>query len=250
MSQDGLAEDRARQARIQALLARPSSSGTMRFWVSVAFGVVVGFVLTLTEGLRYGAVSGLMVIAGVYVGWTYAAVRRFHGQGTWEHARQEDPNGLVRDVGIAMVILGNLGAVVVLLVVDHGKGHVDLDAGLALASVVLSWFLLHSLYVPHYTRLFYAEPGPGDPGLDLVEPGSGRVVHVAGGVDFNRDGYWPAYGDFTYFAFNLGMTFQVSDTSVSSPTFRRLVLGHCLLSYFFATAITATVVNLVVGLVT
>ena len=45
------------------------------------------------------------------------------------------------------------------------------------------------------------------------------------------------------------MTFQVSDTSVSSPQIRRMVLGHCLLSYFFATAITATVINLVIGLV-
>jgi uncharacterized membrane protein len=244
----GSAEEQARQERIQALLARPSSSGTMRFVVSVALGLVACVAFSLLAAPRYGVLAGLMVIAGAYVGWTYAAVRRFHGQGTWAHASQEDPNGFVRDVGIAMVIVGNLGAVVALLVLDHGKGH-GVAAGLALGSVVLSWFLLHSLYVPHYTRLFYGEPGTGEPGLDLVVPGSGQVVHVAGGVDFNRDGYWPAYADFTYFAFNLGMTFQVSDTSVSSPTFRRLVLGHSLLSYFFATAITATVVNLVVGLV-
>jgi uncharacterized membrane protein len=244
----GSAEDRARHQRIQALLARPSSSGTMRFGVSVALGVVACVVFSLAAAPRYGAVAGLMGIAGVYVGWTYQAVRRFHGQGTKEHARQEDPSWLVRDVGIAMVIIGNLGAVVVLLVLDHGSSR-DLDAGLALGSVVLSWFLLHTLYVPHYARLYYGSPEAHDPGVDLVEPGSGRVFHVAGGIDFNRTGYWPAYADFTYFAFNLGMTFQVSDTSVSSPKIRRLVLGHCLLSYFFATAITATVINLVVGLV-
>jgi uncharacterized membrane protein len=83
----------------------------------------------------------------------------------------------------------------------------------------------------------------------LTDPDSGRPTTMAGGIDFNVDGYWPMYADFTYFAFNLGMTFQVSDTSVTSPQIRRLVLGHCLLSYFFATAITATVINLVVGLV-
>ncbi|HEY0238261.1 MAG TPA: DUF1345 domain-containing protein [Friedmanniella sp.] len=249
MTQHATTEDGATQARIRALLERPSSSGTMRFAVSVALGVVAGVVLGLTVAPRYGVVSGLMVIAGVYVGWTYVAVRRFHGQGTRAHARQEDPSWFVREVGIAMVIIGNLGAVVVLFVLDQGKGQ-DADAGLAVGSVVLSWFLLHTLYVPHYARLYYAKPEDGDPGVQLTETDSGRVVHVAGGIDFNRDGYWPAYGDFTYFAFNLGMTFQVSDTSVSSPMIRRLVLGHCLLSYFFATAITATVINLVIGLVT
>ena len=113
--------------------------------------------------------------------------------------------------------------------------------------MLLSWFLLHTLYAPHYARTFYGPPEPGVPPLVLTEPGTEETVTVAGGIDFNVDGYWPMYGDFTYFAFNLGMTFQVSDTSVSSPTIRRLVLGHCLLSYLFATAITATVINLVVG---
>jgi uncharacterized membrane protein len=244
------AEVEARQARIQALMARPSSSGTVRFLVSVAAGLVVCVALSLATALRYGVLTGLMTIAGVYVVWTYLAVRRFKGQGTYAHAGTEDPNGLVREVGITMVILGNLVGVVALLALDHGGRH-DVDAGLAVGSVLLSWFLLHTLYVPHYARLFYGPPGQehGVPALNLIEPGTGRAVTVAGGIDFNAPGYWPAYADFTYFAFNLGMTFQVSDTSVSSPRIRRLVLGHCLLSYFFATAITATVINLVIGLV-
>lgn len=247
MTQEVSAEDQARHQRIQALLARPSSSGTVRFLVSVAAGVVVCIALTLTTGLRYGVLAGLMTIAGAYVVWTYLAVRRFHGPGTQAHARREDPSMLVREVGITLVIIGNLGAVVALLVLDPGEVR-DLDAGLALGSVLLSWFLLHTLYAPHYARLFYGSPEPGVPPLELRET-DGTVVRVAGGIDFNAPGYWPAYPDFTYFAFNLGMTFQVSDTSVSSPAIRRLVLGHCLLSYFFATAITATLINLVVGLV-
>jgi uncharacterized membrane protein len=238
----------ARHARVQALLARPSSSGTRRFVVSVAAGVVVCVVLALVTSLRYGVLAGLMTVAGVYVAWTYLAVRPFKGLGTQQHAVLEDTNWVVRDLGIAAVIVGNLSAVVTMLVLDGGSRH-DLDAGLAVGSVLLSWFLLHTLYVPHYAHLFYGPPEESVPALTLVEHGTTRSVTVAGGIDFNVDGYWPTYADFTYFAFNLGMTFQVSDTSVSSPTIRRLVLGHCLLSYFFATAITATVINLVIGLV-
>jgi uncharacterized membrane protein len=243
------ADVEARQARIQALMARPSSSGTVRFLVSVGAGLVMCVALTFAAALRYGILTGLMTVAGTYVVWTYLAVRRFKGQGTYEHAKKEDPNIAVREVGITMVIAGNLSAVVALLALDRGGRH-DLDAGLAVGSVLLSWFLLHTLYAPHYARLFYGPPEPGVPAQVLTDPATGTAATVAGGIDFNVDGYWPMYADFTYFAFNLGMTFQVSDTSVKSPAIRRLVLGHCLLSYFFATAITATVINLVIGLVT
>lgn len=238
----------ARQRRIETLLARPSSSGTRRLLVSAVAGVVVAVVVGLAAAVRYGVLAGLMAVAAAYVGWTYVALRRFRGGGTRAHARREDPNGPLRQVSAALVIVGNLVAVVAVLVLDRGRNS-DLDSGLALGSVLLSWFLLHTLYVPHYARLFYAPPEEEAPPLELTEPGSGTVVPVAGGIDFNRVGYWPTYADFTYFAFNLGMTFQVSDTAVSSPAVRRLVLGHCLLSYFFATAITATVLNLVIGLV-
>lgn len=238
------------RGRVEVLLDRPSSKGTVRFVVSVGVGLVVGAVVALSVAMRYGVLTGLMAVAAVYVVWTYLVLRRFHGQGTYVHAGREDPNILVRDVGITMVIAGNLAAVVALLALDQGRSQrSDVDAGFAVGSVLLSWFLLHTLYAPHYARLFYGRPEPGVPPLVLVEPGTGEQVTVAGGTDFNVDGYWPTYADFTYVAFNLGMTFQVSDTAVSSPAVRRLVLGHCLLSYFFATAITATVINLVIGLV-
>lgn len=60
----------------------------------------------------------------------------------------------------------------------------------------------------------------------------------------------PAYRDFLYFSYNLGMTYQVSDTSVTSATIRAVVLRHCLLSYVFGTSILATTINLVTGIVT
>jgi Protein of unknown function (DUF1345) len=55
----------------------------------------------------------------------------------------------------------------------------------------------------------------------------------------------PTFRDFLYFSYNLGMTYQVSDTNVSSPTIRTVVLRHTLLSYAFGTVILATTINLV-----
>ena len=68
-------------------------------------------------------------------------------------------------------------------------------------------------------------------------------------IDFNSDDP-PSYRDFLYFSYNLGMTYQVSDTSVSSPLVRAIVLRHCLLSYVFGTVVLATTINLVTGIVT
>jgi len=75
------------------------------------------------------------------------------------------------------------------------------------------------------------------------------VSSAAGGIDFNSEEP-PSYRDFLYFSYNLGMTYQVSDTNVTSPVVRAIVLRHCLLSYAFGTVILATTINLVVGIAT
>ena len=81
-----------------------------------------------------------------------------------------------------------------------------------------------------------------------------RYAHLyyagpVGGIDFNGTEP-PAYRDFFYFSYNLGMTYQVSDTNVSSAAIRSVVLRHTLLSYVFGTVILAATINLVAGIVT
>lgn len=44
------------------------------------------------------------------------------------------------------------------------------------------------------------------------------------------------------------MTYQVSDTDVSSSLIRSMVLRHTLLSYVFGTSILATAINLFAGI--
>jgi uncharacterized membrane protein len=57
-----------------------------------------------------------------------------------------------------------------------------------------------------------------------------------------------AYLDFAYFSFTIGMTFQVSDTSITSKAIRRLALNHSVLSYLFGAVILATVINVFASL--
>jgi uncharacterized membrane protein len=68
-------------------------------------------------------------------------------------------------------------------------------------------------------------------------------------VDFNEASR-PRYADFAYLAFTLGMTFQVSDTALTTREVRATALRHALLSYLFGAVIIATTINLVAGLTT
>ena len=70
------------------------------------------------------------------------------------------------------------------------------------------------------------------------------------GIGFGDDGSEPpSYRDFAYVAFTIGMTYQVSDTTLRDRRFRRAVLNHALLSYVFGVVIVATSINLIAGLV-
>ncbi len=94
-------------------------------------------------------------------------------------------------------------------------------------SVVLSWATVHTVFTLRYTRSHYQEP--------------------EGGVDFNESDP-PAYLDFAYLAFTIGMTFQVSDTDLTTKSIRRIALGHALMSYLFGAVIVALAINIVASL--
>jgi uncharacterized membrane protein len=68
-----------------------------------------------------------------------------------------------------------------------------------------------------------------------------------GGIDFGQEEP-PAYSDFTYVAFTVGMSFAAPDTQIADTSIRKVALGHALLSYLFGTGILATTINLVASL--
>jgi len=70
------------------------------------------------------------------------------------------------------------------------------------------------------------------------------------GIDFGTGApQLPSYRDFAYVAFTIGMTYQVSDTTLRDPLIRRTVLPHALLAYLFGVVIVAGAINLVAGLI-
>lgn len=191
---------------------------------AVIVGVVAGFVL----GPRSALLAVPIALASCYLAWSLAALLRLDPEQLQRLADDEDSNPLVSDLLVVLAALGSLAAVAGVLLNDHPASQLG-DGLLCLLASYLSWAMVHVMFAARYGRLYYrAEP--------------------SGGIDFNDDDPPDAH-DFLYFSFNLGMTYQVSDTSVSSRSIRRTVLVHCLVSYLFGTMIIACAINLVIGFV-
>ena len=94
-------------------------------------------------------------------------------------------------------------------------------------SVALSWCSLHTVYMLRYARIYYTGEHAG--------------------IDYHDDAK-PAYLDFAYVAFTVGMTFQVSDTDLNSTAIRRTALRHALLSFLFGAVILGLMINVVASL--
>jgi len=123
---------------------------------------------------------------------------------------------------------------------SKSSSEADLDGHilLSLASVISSWWLVHTVFTLRYAHLYYRD-------IDKDDKDENQKRR---GLDFPDDNQ-PDYLDFTYFSFVLGMTFQVSDVQINSKKMRRLVLVHSLLSFAFNTVIVALSINIVSGVI-
>lgn len=197
--------------------------------VALAAGIVGGTVAALAGAGRAAPLIGWDVLALGFGGWTWVSVWRLDPAAAEAHAKREDPGRDQADLILLGAAIASLIAVGVVLFGASGANGDGkyVEAGLAVASVFVSWALVHTVFTLKYARLYYT----GEPG----------------GIDFN-DNTAPDYRDFAYLAFTVGMTFQVSDTDIKAKPIRRTVLRQAWLSFPLVTVIIATSINLVSGL--
>jgi uncharacterized membrane protein len=200
--------------------------------VHVLFGIVIGGSAAVVAGLlgpvALAPLIGWDVAGLVYLAWTWRRLGRLDGHATAAHAVRDDPTRAGADLLLLVASAASLVAVAFVIVrAEHAIGLArDLQTGLGTASVVVSWLVVHTTYTLRYATLYHGDAN--------------------GGIDFNAD-ITPRYTDFAYLAFTIGMTFQVSDTSLTTSTMRANALRHGLLSYLYGTVIIATAINMVAG---
>jgi uncharacterized membrane protein len=156
-----------------------------------------------------------------------------------KRAQTQDANRVVVAVLVVCAACAALFAVAFLLGTSKNlpSQQVGLHIALAVVTMICSWLLLHTAFTLRYAHYYYRPP----------EPSTHEGAH-AGGLDFPSEEH-PDYCDFAYFAFVIGMTFQVSDVAIKSRLIRRVVLIHSLLSFAFYTLIVALSINIISSLV-
>jgi uncharacterized membrane protein len=196
---------------------------------SVAFGATLAITLALGASWPVAA-SGAWGVTALLIGLAiWPRILRMDAEQTKANARGEDFSRVSADLVLLVASVASL--IAIFFLVDeagrrHGAAKVTL-AVLAVAVVVLSWLLVQTVYTVRYGDLYYGDP--------------------IGGIDFNDDDP-PNYYDFLYLAFTIGMTYQVSDTTLKTRVVRKTAIRQALLSFLFVTVILAVTINVVASL--
>jgi uncharacterized membrane protein len=217
---------RGRRPRCRRILS------ARRVLVSVALGLVVGGVVGIVAGsAELVPLATWIVAAAVVLTWVWRISWPQDHHGT-KRLAEEEARSRSTDAAVLIGAVVSLGAVA--LALTHPSSNQDPVAVtlviLSVVSVILAWALVNTVFALKYARLYYKDETDAD-----------------GGINFKQDRP-PAYSDFAYLAFTVGMAFAVSETEPTDTGVRKVALGHALLSYAFGTGIVAVAINLVTNL--
>ena len=201
----------------------------VRVAVAASLGTVVGGVASAFTFWQAATLIGWDAGAVFLMSWIWVAVAKLNAEESKTHASREDPSLRLTELIVlaaGVAVLAAIGLALIRAGNATGATKAYMIA-LGVLSVALSWGLVHTVFTLRYARSYYKRP--------------------VGGIDFN-EGDPPTYLDFAYLALTIGMTFQVSDTNLTTKSIRRIALSHALLSYLFGAVIVALVINVVSSL--
>jgi uncharacterized membrane protein len=209
---------------------RPWMPAQRRVALAVGLGTVAGVLAALLGPWQLAVLIGFDVWALAQVVWVVFAVLPLDAVHTQAQALTEDDSRTSASLAIitaALVCL--IGVVLALIKANQVSGtQTVVITAVAVASVVLAWLTVHLVFVLRYADLYYNDG--------------------AGGIDF-PGGDEPDYRDFVYLGFTVGMTYQVSDTNITSRVIRRTIIRHALISFLFGTVIIGVTINVMAGFI-
>jgi uncharacterized membrane protein len=202
----------------------------LRVGLAAALGIVVGIAAAFVVPWQLAVLVAWDATALAYVCWVWWTVHHMEPRHTRAHATAIDESAVTANVVLILACLVSLIGVGFDLLRASGQtgGARALDTALGVLTVVLSWIVVHVVFMLRYADIYYRQDA---------------------GIDFHPEGAeGPDYRDFAYVAFTIGMTYQVSDTDLTTKDIRRAATRHALLSFVFGTAVIAMTINVVAGL--
>jgi uncharacterized membrane protein len=199
--------------------------------------VVLGVAVALLVPERYSDVRRALIgwNSGVWayllaMAWTM--FRADHSRVRAIAERQDESGGAVLGAVVVGAILSVYAIVTELANMKDASEHVKaLHYAFTALTVIGSWLLVGVMYCLHYAHIYYTANKHTLP------------------LEFPDEHTQPNYWDFLYFSFTLSVAVQTSDVSVKTRAMRKLVLGHCVLAFFFNLVILGLSVNIAASLV-
>ena len=223
------------KARARSPLSPSQSTG--RLFISAVVGVIT-FAWFTPSRIEWPvrAIAGWDAASLTLLALAWIIILRADANETKRRAGRDDPGRhMVFVIALVASLISLFAATVVLRKVRAFPGaDMATWTALTLAAVVLSWAVTHTAYTLRYAHLHYRKDtdrdGDSEGGLQFV--GTEK----------------PSDLDFAYFAFTIGMCFQVSDVVVAITRMRREVLFHAVISFGYNTVILALALNVAISL--
>jgi uncharacterized membrane protein len=202
-----------------------------RLLLAVAVGALTAALIPRSLGTSLRPVVGWDAAALTMGALTWMIILRFSPAETRARAAADDPGRTA--VWLIVLLTSGFSLFATAVVLRQARTCPGDEratfVGLGLRAVATAWMLTHTAYALRYAHLYYRDGRESEGGLTF--PGEEH----------------PSYSDFAYFAFTVGMCFQVSDVVVTTMRIRRIVLVHALLSFTYNTVILAVALNLAMG---
>ena len=202
----------------------------MRLILAAVVGVIAWLVAPwrislVTRTLLAWDVGGLILL-----GFAGLIIVRSDSDETRRRAAAYDPGR--RAVWLIVLAASAVSLIGAAAVLRQGHGGTAFLRGfhvaLCVSTVAISWLVTQAAFTLRYAHLYYRDAGH------------------EGGINLPGDAP-PDDLDFAYFAFTIGMCFQVSDATIVSQQIRHTALGQALLSFLYNTVILALALNLIAG---
>ncbi len=200
---------------------------------ALALGVIVGLLVperyTDLRRALIGWNSGVWIYL-LAMAWTM--FRADHSRVRSIAEKQDESGGAVLGAVVVGAILSVYAIVTELANMRDASEHVKaLHYAFTALTVIGSWLLVGVMYCFHYAHIYYTASKHALP------------------LEFPDQHTQPNYWDFLYFSFTLSVAVQTSDVTVKTRAMRKLVLGHCVLAFFFNLVILGLSVNIAASLV-
>jgi uncharacterized membrane protein len=211
-----------------------------RLFIAMALGIAVGLGLPLDWRPITRLLIGWNVATWLYFALAAIMIVSASNETIKKKAEIQDEGRFVILLLASLAALAAVGAIVAQLstVKDLTGPLKGVHIALAAATIVSAWAFTHLMFALHYAHDYFLERAGN----------SRRPPKKAGGLTFPGTSE-PDYFDFLYFSFVIGVACQTADVEITSQPMRRTALVHCVLAFFFNSAVLALTINIAAGLI-